>query len=238
LISEADFQAKSAQAWTDYMGKVSKSLGVNRDVKAFELEMQSMSWDIAANLVAVGQEVSKSSVAAQKAFFVASKAIAIAQAIVNTNLAATNALAQGDTYTAASRAAMIKSLGYSSVALIAAQSVSEFAGNFDSGGVIHRGQWGIAGEYGPEIVQGPAAITSRKDTADLLGTSQPAVNIIVNNNAPNTDVRAEYDPATGDIRLFVEKIEQQIASNVASGRGPLSTSAEKAWNLKRGYGQR
>ncbi|WP_395765750.1 phage tail tape measure protein [Proteus mirabilis] len=44
---------------------------------------------------------------------------------------------------------------------------SNFAGMYDSGGYIPRGKFGIAGENGPEIVEGPANITSRKHTAML-----------------------------------------------------------------------
>ncbi|MBP2844061.1 phage tail tape measure protein [Dickeya oryzae] len=44
---------------------------------------------------------------------------------------------------------------------------SPFAGMYDSGGVIPPGQFGIVGENGPEIVNGPARITSRRRTAAL-----------------------------------------------------------------------
>ncbi|MDT7048758.1 phage tail tape measure protein [Providencia stuartii] len=55
------------------------------------------------------------------------------------------------------------------------------AGMFDSGGIIPRGQFGIVGERGAEIVEGPARVTSRRNTAAMamaaamtLGTlSQP-----------------------------------------------------------------
>ena len=43
----------------------------------------------------------------------------------------------------------------------------KFAGAYDSGGYIPRGQWGIVGENGAEIVEGPANVTSRKNTAAL-----------------------------------------------------------------------
>ncbi|WP_409455943.1 phage tail tape measure protein [Pseudescherichia sp.] len=57
-----------------------------------------------------------------------------------------------------------------------------FAGFHDNGGVIPRGQWGVVGENGPEIVNGPARITSRRRTAALAaaaafafsGAAQPA----------------------------------------------------------------
>ena len=48
---------------------------------------------------------------------------------------------------------------------------SNFAGMYDSGGYIPRGKFGIAGENGPEIVAGPANITSRKHTAMLAAAA-------------------------------------------------------------------
>ncbi len=38
---------------------------------------------------------------------------------------------------------------------------------YDSGGYIPRGQVGIAGENGPELINGPAYVTSRRRTAAL-----------------------------------------------------------------------
>lgn len=49
----------------------------------------------------------------------------------------------------------------------AAAAAVPFAGMYDSGGVIPRGQFGIAGENGPELVNGPANVTSRRRTAAL-----------------------------------------------------------------------
>lgn len=43
----------------------------------------------------------------------------------------------------------------------------KYAGAYDSGGRIPRGQWGIVGESGPEVVDGPANVTGRKNTAAL-----------------------------------------------------------------------
>ncbi|EHF3470623.1 TPA: phage tail tape measure protein [Proteus mirabilis] len=48
---------------------------------------------------------------------------------------------------------------------------SNFAGMYDSGGYIPRSKFGIAGENGPEIVEGPANITSRKHTAMLAAAA-------------------------------------------------------------------
>lgn len=58
-----------------------------------------------------------------------------------------------------------------------------FAGMYDTGGTIGRGQFGIVGENGPEIVNGPANITSRRKTAALasvvagfMGVALPQAN--------------------------------------------------------------
>lgn len=46
-----------------------------------------------------------------------------------------------------------------------------FAGMYDNGGAIPRGQFGIVGENGPEIVNGPANIMSRRRTAALAAAT-------------------------------------------------------------------
>lgn len=60
-------------------------------------------------------------------------------------------------------------------------SGGSFAGVYDSGGYIPRGQVGIAGENGPELINGPAYVTSRRRTAALasvvagmMGGAMPA----------------------------------------------------------------
>jgi hypothetical protein len=49
-----------------------------------------------------------------------------------------------------------------------AASAMGFFGFKDSGGSVPAGGWAIAGEKGPEIVRGPASITSRIDTAKMM----------------------------------------------------------------------
>ena len=46
-----------------------------------------------------------------------------------------------------------------------------FAGMFDSGGIIPAGQFGIVGERGPELVNGPARVTGRKQTAVMAAVA-------------------------------------------------------------------
>lgn len=44
-----------------------------------------------------------------------------------------------------------------------------FAGLFADGGRIPSGKFGVVGEAGPELVAGPATVTSARDTAGMLG---------------------------------------------------------------------
>lgn len=52
-----------------------------------------------------------------------------------------------------------------------------FAGMYDTGGAIPRGQFGIVGENGPEIVNGPANVTSRRRTAALASVVAGAMGV-------------------------------------------------------------
>lgn len=72
------------------------------------------------------------------------------------------------------------------------------AGMFDNGGFIPRGQFGIVGEYGPEIVNGPAHITSRKSTAALAAAALTfgSMSAIAKPIHPYALPASEYQPAS------------------------------------------
>lgn len=56
-------------------------------------------------------------------------------------------------------------------AVMAAMLGALLAGAFDNGGYIPDGKFGIVGEYGPEIIKGPVAVTGRKTTEDILSSA-------------------------------------------------------------------
>lgn len=56
-------------------------------------------------------------------------------------------------------------------ALMAMMLGGLLAGAFDNGGYIPDGKLGIVGEYGPEIIQGPVAVTGRKTTESILSSA-------------------------------------------------------------------
>ena len=55
-----------------------------------------------------------------------------------------------------------------------------FGGLFADGGHLPAGQFGIAGEQGPELIKGPADILSNEDSMGMLGGSNINVNFSIN----------------------------------------------------------
>ena len=105
----------------------------------------------------------------------AQKALAIPSIIVSTEQAAMAAMAHesllGGLLSGTMAANIIRAQGAISAGIVAGQAIGGFAGMFDNGGNIGSGQWGIVGENGPEIVKGPASVTSRKKTAAMAASA-------------------------------------------------------------------
>lgn len=70
-----------------------------------------------------------------------------------------------------------------------------FSGFFATGGTLGAGQWGIAGERGPEVVQGPARITP-------MGAGGPTVTY-----APQFNVNGDVSPQTINAMRAVARSE-------------------------------
>lgn len=89
---------------------------------------------------------------------------------------------------------------------------SNFAGMYDSGGYIPRGQFGIAGENGPEIVEGPANITSRKHTA-MLATAALSLGSAFSLQAQNAPLHPHslpvenYRPAPANVNIQQQRYQ-------------------------------
>ncbi len=129
-----------------------------------------------------------------RAMFAAQKAFAIASAMVASGQAMAEAMKLG--WPAGIPA------GIAAAAQVArAMSIissPNYSGTYDSGGFIPAGRWGIAGERGPEIVQGPAQVTSRADTAKAIGGRN--VTVVV---APDQAAAEQYLMSAAGERAFL-----------------------------------
>ncbi|MBL0320265.1 MAG: hypothetical protein IPP74_13395 [Alphaproteobacteria bacterium] len=105
--------------------------------------------------------------------FMIAKGFALAESAIKLNLAIANAAASGPfPANLAAMAAVAAAVG----SVVTNIAEINYAGAYDKGGFIPAGQIGLVGEVGPELVSGPARVTSRADTAAMFG-GKPTVNI-------------------------------------------------------------
>jgi TP901 family phage tail tape measure protein len=239
LITEADFQAQSRANWAEYTNALGAITTVGaRKVSVTQMEMLSTvlgyAGDISSQLSALVGENND----AAKAMFIAAKAIAIAQAIVYTELAAARALAEGGVFLGVPMATLIKGLGYASVAIMAATAVQEYSGKFEHGGMIPSGSVGLVGEAGPELIRGPAVVTSARTTADMgRGKPEAGGNVTVNviNQAGAEVETQERATAEGKvIDVIVRRVKREFARDVRTGGNETSMTLEGTYGLRRG----
>ncbi len=110
-------------------------------------QLMSQASTVWGNLTAMVRESAGEQSGAYKAMFLAQQGIAIAQAMINTELAATEALKLGPIL-GIPAAAVVRGLGYASVGLIAAQTIAGFSDGGYTGnglkhtpaGIVHKGE--------------------------------------------------------------------------------------------------
>ena len=104
-----------------------------------------------------------------------------------------------------------------------------YTGAYDKGGYIPSGAVGLVGEIGPELVRGPATVTGRKDTEDLM-----------KNNGNNVTVNLIEDSSrAGQVQQRTDNDQQTIidviVANIRNG-GEVANAMSGTYGLARqGY---
>lgn len=172
-----------------------------------------------------------------KALFLVQKSFAVASATVDAVKAWIGALNDPTAITWPQKLANYTSaIATTTAALSQLTSVSMH----DKGGYIKPGELGIVGEYGPELIEGPASITSRRKTADLARSaltnqqytnsnfsSSNNANVVVNlyeNKDKAGTVENSEDDDSRIINIFVSDIRRG---------GDMSSALQNTFNLKR-----
>lgn len=227
LISETEFLEARDKLRKDFEKSQAKvRSNKNQFFSAEDLEnLQTFSdgmlslGDAFSNLT---ENMSQSS-AAYRALFAVEKSFAIASATANAIVAWTKALSTSATW--------YESLAnYASAVALTTGIISQISSltMHDKGGSIPAGGLGIVGEYGPEIIQGPANVTSRKQTADLARQAVNGGNVTVNlyENAEKAGQVEQTDGLDGDriINIFV--------SNIRKG-GQIARTLESTYQVRR-----
>lgn len=166
---------------------------------------------------------------AYKAMFAVEKAFAVASATMNAIVAWSQALSDPTQVSWIAKLAQ-----YANAIALTANIVGQLKSvtMHDKGGRIPAGQIGIVGEFGPEIVTGPANVTSRKATADLARSA-------INGNGTNVQVNLYEDASrAGTVEQRRESDGENIidifVSNIRRG-GQVAQTLESTYMLHR-YG--
>ena len=227
LILEQEYQDGLADIRKDYDGKrKSAKKQIPKEVQEEIDGINDMAGGINNLSSAFGnltQGMSESS-ASYKALFAIQKSFAVASATMNAFAAWMEAL-NTKPFIPAGLAAYANAVALTTGILGQLKSVTMH----DKGGSIPAGGLGIVGEYGPEVVEGPARVTSRRKTADLARSAISGGSVTVNlyEDASRAG-QSETETRDGDriINIFV--------SNIRRG-GQMAKTLENTYQIRR-YG--
>lgn len=135
---------------------------------------------------------------------VATKGMAVAQAIIMANLAAAQVMASPASLTLAQKVAesnIIRTMGYASAAMIAAQGIAQIAGAREKGGQVQAGSTYLVGEKGPELF-----------TAGATGNITPNNKLTGNGGGGNTFTQENHFHSSGISSQDAEMIKQMTSS--------------------------
>lgn len=169
---------------------------------------------------------------AYKALFAVQKSFAVASATMDAVQAWIKALNDPTAVTWPQKLA-----NYASAVATTTAAISQLTSvsMHDKGGFIKPGELGIVGEYGPELIEGPASVTSRRKTADLArsaltaqeSTSPSYANVVINlyeSQDKAGTVETSEDDESRIINIFVSDIRRG---------GDMSAAIQNTFNLKR-----
>lgn len=235
LISEELYLQARQSLYNEYTTELNKQTQKKRGKNSFfsdqDLEniqsltdgLDSMA-DAFSNLT---QGMSESS-ATYRAVFAIQKSFAVASATMNAIVAWSQALSDPTQVSWIAKLAQ-----YANAVAMTTNIIGQLRSvtMHDKGGYIPAGGLGIVGEYGPELVRGPASVTSRKDTADLARSalsgsgSKVTVNLIEDAQRAGSVDQSQRDG---------EEVINIFVSNIRKG-GQIAQTLQNTYQLRR-YG--
>lgn len=170
-----------------------------------------------------------------KAFFLASKALAVAEIIMNTEVAASKVMQQTGLF-GIPMATLVRAQGYASAGMVAGMAVADAVGGRAYGGPVSADSLYRVNEKGaPEMFTAAngsqymmPTTNGRVTAADKIGGGAPSVNIVVNNTAPGTVASASYDDQSRTVSIAVTEVANQIRTNT----GPVWSAMRGATNVQ------
>lgn len=170
--------------------------------------------DLFGGLAQTTKNLGGSQSATYKGLFAMSKAFSVAQATMSIATGTAKALELG---WPAGLAAGLQVAAQGAM-LLATITGSNYSGAYDRGGIIPAGSIGLVGERGPELVQGPAMVTSRQQTEAIMrDASQPSgpsgqpINLRII-NAPDPAAAHQYNTSSAGEATFTNYIRRNAVT--------------------------
>jgi hypothetical protein len=190
---------------------------------AANIQSVTLAGNLAGQLYGVLERSGKERTALGKALFLVSKGLAVAEILLNTEVAAAKAGAQLGVF-GLPLAGLIRAQGYASAALVGGMALGEVSGGRQYGGPVSANSLYRVNEGGrPEMFTAANGAQYLMPTAD--GRVTPAGgsagsggwSIIVNNMAPGVQVTPQVNEQSRTVTLAVA----EAASQVIERRGPM-----------------
>ena len=209
----------------------------NQDVQS-QMQLQSQSANMLAGMMGDFYDIlsagGKKRTALAKTLFLAQKALAVAEIIINTELAASKAGAQLGIF-GLPLAQIIRATGYASAGMVAGMAIADVAGGRQYGGPVSANSLYRVNETGrPEMFTAangsqymmPTA-SGRVTSADKLGGGGTVLQVNVTNNHPTAQVTATRN-SSGGVDVAVQEIARQIRDN----SGPVWSALRGSSNVQ------
>lgn len=198
-----------------------------------EMEFSALS-DLAGNIYGLLEKAGKERTALARAAFLAQKAVAVAEIIMNTEVAASKAGAQLGIF-GLPMATVIRAAGYASAGLVAGMAIGEAAGSRRYGGPVSAGSLYQVNEAGrPEMFTAGnrqymlPTRSGQVTPADAVAGGSVQWQIIINQNAPGAAATASVDQQARTVTIAVQEVANQISNNT----GPVWTAMRGSTSVK------
>ena len=230
LLTDEQYLSARQKLYDDYYEKLEelKDSGKDEQFKKEREDMQNLadgfdSLSDAFNNLTDGMNNASSS---YKALFAVEKAFAVASATAQAFAAWMKAISTSSNWYEAIA-------NYASAVALTTNILTKLRNveMHDKGGRIPSGHVGIVGEFGPELVAGPANVTSRRETAEMARSAMSGTNVQVN-LYEDTSRAGQVEQRQG---TDGEQVIDIFVSNIRRG-GQISQALESTYQLHR-YGQ-
>lgn len=195
----------------------------------YQLQSLTMMGSTTDQLYSLMEKSGQDQTALGKAVFLASKAIAVAEILLNTEVAAAKAGAQLGIF-GIPMAMMIRATGYASAGMVAGMAI---AGMREKGGAVWGGGAFVVGEKGPEIFKPTGSGTIIPNSALGGASAAPMTLTIVNNTSAKIGQVTEQRISPTERALIIQEAVSAQASALSDPNSRSSRAMGRSYAVQR-----